>query len=44
MTDLGTLPCGFASSALAVNNHGRILGYIATRWPGLFVAVLWTIN
>jgi uncharacterized membrane protein len=42
MTNLGTLP-GSGSWAVAINNHGQIIGgAITNNAQGYFHAVLWT--
>jgi probable HAF family extracellular repeat protein len=42
MTDLGTLG-GKESHAIAINNHGQIVGYSTTK-NGSKHAVLWTLK
>jgi uncharacterized membrane protein len=43
MTDLGTLPGGKESEAVAINNRGQIIGWSDTR-SGEQHAVLWTLK
>ena len=43
LTDLGTLPGGKESWALAINNRGQIIGYSDTK-GGNQHAVLWTLR
>jgi len=45
MTDLGTLPGGRYSHALAINNHGQIVGYsVESGYNAPAHAVLWTLR
>jgi uncharacterized membrane protein len=43
MTDLGTLPGGKESQALAINERGQIIGQAETK-TGQRHAVLWTLK
>ena len=43
MTDLGTLPGGKESDAVAINEHNQIVGYSTTK-TGKQHAVLWTLR
>jgi probable HAF family extracellular repeat protein len=43
MHDLGTLPGGGASGAMAINNHNQIIGWATTK-TGQQRAVLWTLR
>jgi probable HAF family extracellular repeat protein len=43
MTDLGTLPGGEESEAVAINNRGQIIGWSDTK-SGASHAVLWTLK